>query len=322
MCEIASLRLLVGRAVGWPARNDGGKIRDSTLSRRRVVVYNEDMDTPTLLEIAHLTKALTKAVALEDVSLQVPAGSIYGLVGDTGSGRHTLLKILAGIYPAGTYEGQISFDGQVMMLKEPRDALRTGIGVVPRKAGVFDSLSVAENIMVTSWQVRQRFFVVGGQIEHQAAVVMEQWGINLDPHAPAGTLTPAQKREVMILRALCVNPRLVVLEEPLAELNSAQAVSQIIWLIRRITERGMTILYMARRPSTAMQVADRISVLRDGKVVGTWERDGFDETTMLTASLSQRMGELGDFEGELTEEPRGFMGALRNSLGRWLGGER
>jgi ABC-type sugar transport system ATPase subunit len=285
------------------------------------VTNHPSMDTPNLLEIAHLTKALPKAVALEDVSFQVPAGSIFGLVGDTGSGRHTLMKILAGIHPAETYEGQISFDGQLMLLKEPRDALRTGIGVVPRKAGVFDSLSVAENIMVTSWQVRQRFFVVGGKIEHQAAAVMEQWGINIDPHVPAGTLTPAQKREVMILRALCINPRLVVLEEPLADLSSAQAVSQIIWLIRRMVEHGMTILYMARRPSSAMQVADRIAVLRDGQVSGSWERDSFDETAMLTASLSHRMGDLGDFEGELTEEPRGFMGSLRNSLGRWFGGD-
>jgi ABC-type sugar transport system ATPase subunit len=289
---------------------------------RRIVVYNPDMDTPNLLEVAHLTKALPKAVALEDVSFQVPAGSIFGLVGDVGSGRHTLMKILAGIHPAFTYEGQISFDGQPMLLKEPRDALRVGIGVVPRKAGVFDSLSVAENIMVTSWQVRKRFIVVGGQIEQQAAALMEKWGINLDPHVPAGTLTPVQKREVMILRALCIDPRLVVLEEPLADLNSAQAVSQIIWLVRRMLERGMTILYMARRPSTVIQVADRIAVLRDGQVAGSWARDSFDETAMLTASLSQRMGDLGDFEGELTEEPRGFLGSLQNSLGRIFKGDR
>jgi len=280
------------------------------------------MDTPNTLEIAHLTKALPKAVALEDVSFQVPAGSIFGLVGDTGSGRHTLMKILAGIFPAETYEGQITFDGRLMLLKEPRDALLAGIGVVPRRAGVFDSLSVAENIMVASWQVRRRFLVVGGQIEQQAAALMEKWGINLDPHVPAAGLTPAQKREVMILRALCIEPRLVVLEEPLAELNSAQAVSQIIWLIRRMVERGITLLYMARRPSTVMQVADRIAVLRDGQVSGSWARDSFDETAMLTASLSQRMGDLGDFEGELTEEPRGWLGSLRNSLGRVFGGER
>jgi ribose transport system ATP-binding protein len=286
------------------------------------VVYNSDMDTPTLLEIAHLTKALPKAVALEDMSLQVAAGSIHGLVGDTGSGRHTLLKILAGIHPAGTYEGQILFDGQPLLLKEPRDALQAGIGVVPRKGGVFDSLSVAENIMVTSWQVRRRFLVVRGQIEQQAASVMDKWGIALDPHVPAGSLTPVQKREVMILRALCIDPRLVVLEEPLADLSSVQSVSQIMWLIRRMVERGLTVLYMARRPSNAIQVADRITVLRDGQVAGGWERDGFDETAMLTASLSHRMGDLGDFEGELTEEPRGFLGSLRNSLGRVFGGDR
>jgi ribose transport system ATP-binding protein/D-xylose transport system ATP-binding protein len=280
------------------------------------------MNTPTILELVHLTKALPKAVALDDVSLQVAAGSIHGVVGDTGSGRHTLMKILAGIHPAGSYEGQILLDGKPLRLKEPRDALQARIGVVPRKGGVFDSLSVAENIMVTSWQVRRRFLVVQGQIEQQAAAVMEKWGISLDPHVPAAGLTPAQKREVMILRALCIDPRLVVLEEPLADLSSVQSVSQIIWLIRRMAERGLTVLYTARRPSNAIQVADRITVLRDGQVAGNWERDGFDETVMLTASLSRRMGDLGDFEGELTEEPRGFLGSLRNSFGRLFGGDR
>ena len=280
------------------------------------------MDTSNILEITHLTKTLPKAVTLDDVSFQVAAGSIHGLVGDTGSGRHTLMRILAGLYPAETYEGQILFDGQPLVLREPRDAIRSGIGVVPRKGGVFDSLSVAENIMVTSWQVRRRFLVIRGQIEDQAAVVMKKWGMDLDPHAPAGSLTPTQKREVMILRALCIDPRLVALEEPLADLSSVQAVSQIMWLIRRIVERGLTILYMARRPSNVIQVADRITVLRDGQVAGSWERAGFDETVLLTAMLSRRLGDLGDFEGELTEEPSGFLGSLRNSLGRMFGGDR
>jgi ABC-type sugar transport system ATPase subunit len=280
------------------------------------------MDTSNILEFAHVTKTLPKAVALDDLSFQVVAGSIHGLVGDTGSGRHTLMKILAGLHPAETYEGQILYEGQLLHLKEPRDAIRSGIGVVPRKGGVFDSLSVAENIMVTSWQVHRRFIVVRGQIEEQADALMKKWGIDIDPHVPAGGLTPAQKREVMILRALCFDPRLVVLEEPLAELSSVQAVSQIMWLIRRMVERGLTVLYMARRPSNAIQVADRITVLRDGQVGGSWERADFDETTMLTASLSRRMGDLGDFEGELTEEPRGFLGSLRSSLGRVFGGDR
>jgi ABC-type sugar transport system ATPase subunit len=278
------------------------------------------MDTSYILEFSHITKALPKAVALDDVSFQVAAGSIHGLVGDTGSGRHTLMKILAGLYPAGTYEGQIECSGEPLMLQEPRDAIRSGIGVVPRRGGVFGSMSVAENIMVTSWQVRPRFLVVRGQIEQQAAAVMEKWGIDIDPHVPAGSLSATQKREVMILRALCIDPKVAVLEEPMADLTSVQAVSQIMWLIRRMVERGLTVLYMARRPSHAMQVADRITVLRDGQVAGSWERADFDENTLLTSMLSRRMGDLGDFEGELTEEPSGFLGSLRSSVGRLFGG--
>ena len=106
----------------------------------------------------------------------------------------------------------------------------------------------------------------------------------------------------------------------MAELNSVRAVSQILWLVRRMAEHGLTVLYMARRPADTFQVADRVTVLRDGAVAGAWERSAFDEGTVLAAEMSRRMGDLGDIEGELVEEPRGMFGSLMASFGRMFRG--
>ncbi len=277
---------------------------------------------PPILEIEHLSKALPKGVVLDDVSLQVARGSIHGVIGETGSGRHTLMKILAGVHPAGSYEGRILLDGALLALAEPRDAIRAGIGVVPRRGGVFDQLTVAENVVVTSWQVRRRFLIVRSQIEREAQGILEEWGIDADPSVPAMRLNAAQRRQVMIARALCIKPRLVVLEEPMADLSSARAISQVLWLVRRMAERGLTVLYMARRPADTFQVADRVTVLRDGTVAGSWERAAFDEGAVLAAEMSQRLADLGDIEGELAEEPRGMFGALSDSLYRLFRGGR
>ncbi len=273
-----------------------------------------------LLRMEDISKSFPGIQALREVNFELWPREVHVLVGQNGAGKSTLIKILSGAYRPDA--GKISIDGKPVEHLSPHTARQLGIATIYQEFNLIPDLSVAENIMVTSWQMRRRFLVIRGQIEHQAAAVMSKWGIDIDPHMPAGGLTPGQKREVVILRALCIDPQLVVLEEPLADLSSVQAVSQIMWLIRRIVERNLSVLYMARRPSNAMQVADRITVLRDGQVAGSWERTGFEETAMLTATLSQRMGELGDFEGELTEEPSGFLGSLRSSFGRIFGGDR
>jgi ABC-type sugar transport system ATPase subunit len=150
---------------------------------------------------------------------------------------------------------------------------------------------VAENIAVGGIQAEHRFFVSRGATEQEARAVLDRWGLTLDLYTPAGELTPIQQRLLMIARSLATNSKLIILDEPSYGLKSPQAISQLFHMVRRLSERGITCLYMARSSSDAFQIADRVTVLRDGTVAGLWERLAFDEAAVARAMASQRDGE-------------------------------
>ena len=155
--------------------------------------------------------------------------------------------------------------------------------------------------------------------EDQAREVLAHWGIDLDLGASVRAMSPLQRRYLMIARGLAASPQLVVLDEPISGIPGQHAASQLLLTIRRIAERGVTCLYLAKRPAEAMQVAQAITVLRDGEVVNTWERIQFDEAELLAAMASQR---LGDSRVERNEddfdERGGLFGPLREALERWV----
>ena len=251
------------------------------------------MDSSPILEVNHVSKTYPKTgiVALDDVTLAVRRGEIHGVVGEVGAGKTTLMKLLCGLLPVGSYQGEFLFEGTPLALHSTRDAIRLGIGAVPRRFSVFPRLSVAENIAVGGMQSEHRFFISSSATEREAQAVLDRWGLTLDLNARAGDLTPIQQRLLMIARALSANSKLVVLDEPCYGLKSPQAISQLFHMVRRLAERGITCLYMSRTPSDAFQIADRVTVLRDGMVVGLWERMAFDEAAVARAMASQRDGE-------------------------------
>jgi putative multiple sugar transport system ATP-binding protein len=201
------------------------------------------------------------------------------------------MKLLCGLLPVGSYQGEFLFEGSPLALHSTRDAIRLGIGAVPRRFSVFPRLSVAENIAVGGMESQNSFFVSKQTTERRAQEVLEHWGLTFDIGAPAGSLTPIQQRLLMIVRALSTNPKLIILDEPSYGLKSPQAISKLFHMVRRLAEREVTCLYMARTSSDAFQIADRVTVLRDGTVAGVWERMDFDEAVVSRAMASQRDGE-------------------------------
>lgn len=267
-----------------------------------------------ILEISHLTKSFPKVVALDDVSLQVRPGAIHAVLGEVGAGKTTLMRILGGFYPAGSYEGQILLDGRPLTPRSPGDALRAGVSMVPRRLGLFEHLSIAENIVVGSWQSSHKLLISRGSTEREAREVLARWEIHLDLDQRVSQLTAAQKRLVMIARALCVGPRVIILDEPLYNITIPHAIGQLLLLIRRLAERQITCLYLARRPADAFQIADRVTVLRDGAVVGTWERTDLDEAAIAAAMASQRYGDFDHVDDDDRPDTGGLLGSLQTFL--------
>jgi putative multiple sugar transport system ATP-binding protein len=278
------------------------------------------MDSSCILEMNHVTKTYPKTgiAALDDVTLSVRRGAIHGVVGEVGAGKTTLMKLLCGLLPVGSYQGEFLFEGSPLALHSTRDAIRLGIGAVPRRFSVFPRLSVAENIAVGGMQAEHRFFISKGTTEQEARAVLDRWGLTLDLYAPAGDLTPIQQRLLMIARALSTDSKLIILDEPSYGLKSPQAISQLFHMVRRLAERGITCLYMARTPSDAFQIADRVTVLRDGMVAGQWERMAFDEAAVSQAMASQRDGEPvnRDEDEDKEDGAGGIMGSLNSFFDR------
>lgn len=263
-----------------------------------------------VLELDGITKAYGETLALAAVSLAVRQGEIHGILGDNGAGKTTLLKLLTGLLPVDSYSGTVKVRGEPVVIHGPGEAIKHGIGIVPRRAGIFTGLTVADNIMVGK---EMHGLIINQARIHEAAVRhLEAVGLKLNPAAKANDLSAAQQRLLMIARALSLDTRVIILDEPAAFLKTAQDLSQLFRALRGLSERGIATLYLTRRPAEAVQISDRISVLRDGVFVAEWQRVDFDETTLIRQMQSERIGDAGYVDHDDLNQSRGWLDGLRN----------
>ena len=273
------------------------------------------MGSEFVLELEHVTKRHGAIAALSDLSLSVRHGEIHGVLGDNGAGKTSLLKILSGMEgarSAGALEGVIRVNGAPVEIDSPQQAIKHGIGVVPRRPGIFSGLSVADNIVVG--KEMQGLIINQARMREQASRFMEMIGLRLDPSAKASGLTASQQRLLMIARALSLDVKIVVMDEPAAFLTTPQDLSQLFRAVRSLAERDIATLYLTRRPVEAVQISDRISVLRDGEVVALWQRTDFDESVLITQMQSQRIGDAGYVDHDDLNQPRGWLDGLRSLI--------
>jgi len=275
------------------------------------------MTEPCLLELNHITRAYPQIVALDDLSLSVERGAIHGILGEDGAGKTTIMRIIGGVYPQSSFTGEIRFRDAVMEMRNAADAIRVGLTIVPRRLAVFEHLSIAENVMLARWQATRQLLIStrGTQVEAQA--ILDRWAIKLDASVQARGLNPGQQRLVLMARALAVEPQVIVLDEPLYGIGDVSGVSRILHTIRRLAEQRVTTLYLARRVAEVCQIADRVTVLRDGTNVGTWERETFDEAAMASAMVSRRPGDIKHIDDE-EGPPSGPFGSLQHLFGNWF----
>jgi ABC-type sugar transport system ATPase subunit len=229
-----------------------------------------DSTRPPLLEIDHLTKVYKGLAALDDVSLRVERAAVHAVVGEAGAGKTTLMKVLGGFLRAGDYAGDLRLQGAPLRLRSPADALRAGIAIVPRKIALMENASVTENIALGSSQVQRSFWMSREADRAASQQLLHDWSMDIDPAAPVRSLAPLQRRLLMIARGLAVNPKVIVLDEPLTDVSGFHATAQLLRFVRRLAEHGLACLYLTQRVPDALVVANTITALRDGRVVETW----------------------------------------------------
>ncbi len=249
------------------------------------------MGETNLLEMKNITKRFPGVVALNNVTFYVKKGSIHGLVGENGAGKSTLMKILSGSYPHGSYEGELSLGGKILELHSTADALNKGIGVVPQEINVVDQLTVAENIVVGKWSNGQGPMVSLRAVKAHVADFLKEYNIALDPGALVFRLTASQKQMVMIARALYRSPDILILDEP----TSSLAMSEIENLFNHLDElrkKGVTCVFITHKLVEIFRLTDHTTVLRDGEVTGEFDRQEYDESTMISAMVGRKIENL------------------------------
>ncbi|HVP18843.1 MAG TPA: sugar ABC transporter ATP-binding protein, partial [Spirochaetia bacterium] len=226
-----------------------------------------DTITTPVLEMSHISKRFDTIQALDDVSLRLYPGEIHTLVGENGAGKSTLIKIMTGIYAPD--EGQIVLDGKPIRVHSSVDAQAYGIAAIYQEPMVFPDLNVAENIFITHGSLG--IIVNRSRMSREAEAILAKLDVNLDVRMQARGLTLAQQQTVEIAKAISLQVRVLIMDEPTASL-SAHEVAQLFKLTRTLRDQGVSILFISHRMEEIFEIADRVSVFRDGRWVSTKAR--------------------------------------------------
>jgi simple sugar transport system ATP-binding protein len=221
-----------------------------------------------LLELSGVSKSFGSQVALNDVDMEIGESEAVGLIGDNGAGKSTLVKILSGVYPLSS--GTVRFAGDEVHFRSPLDARRAGVEMIYQDLALAEDLDVAANIFLGR-EIRRRLGPLSlldrNAMVIEAARVLAELGVDVQPEREAGTLSGGEKQMVAVARALQFEPSLLLMDEPTAAL-SAEKIKVLLGLVEGLKERGVSILLVSHRFTDILHVCDRVIVLRQGDLVG------------------------------------------------------
>ncbi len=237
------------------------------------------------LQFSHITKEYPGVTALGDVSLSFSRGEVHALMGANGAGKSTLIKLLSGAEQPTA--GSIIFDGETYDQFQPDLALEKGIGVVYQENNLVPTLSVMENVFLGHWP-GNRITVNKKEMREKTLEYLREFHVDVDPDAQVETLSPAMQQIVEIIRIISRPLKVLVLDEPTAPLTIAE-VDVLFHIVRTLQERNITIIYISHRMEEIFQIADRVSVLRDGRYVGTASMEGMTRQRLISMMIGKEV---------------------------------
>jgi ribose transport system ATP-binding protein len=221
-----------------------------------------------LLRVQGVSKSFPGVQALEDMHLDLRAGEVLAVVGENGAGKSTLMKLLTGVYDVD--EGEFSFNGEPYEPTSPKHALELGISIIHQEFNLMPDLTVAQNLFIGREPRGSGFFLSERALNARAAELIERLHLPLRPKELVGNLTVAKQQMVEIGKALSYDPKLLIMDEPTAALNDAE-VEVLHDLIRRFVKPDTGVIYISHRMDEIKRIAHRVTVIRDGRFVGTRE---------------------------------------------------
>ncbi len=219
-----------------------------------------------MLECRNIHKHYGGVAALKGISWKLQPGEVHALCGENGAGKSTLARIFCGI--TAPSEGEVVLDGKVVNWSGPLAARLAGLGIILQEFDLFAHLSIAENLAIGNARLEASSWVSPRALHDAARPLLRDVGLELDPAAPLGHLSVSQWQLVAIARVLALDAKVIFMDEPTSALTD-DAVERLFGLIRRLKERGVAIVYVSHKMNEIFRICDRVSVMRDGEMIGT-----------------------------------------------------
>jgi ribose transport system ATP-binding protein len=241
-----------------------------------------------ILEVRKISKSFPGVRALNNVDLRIWPGEVHALMGENGAGKSTLMKILSGAYRPDS--GQILIDGKAVQFRNPHDARAAGIGIIYQELTVTPNLTVSGNVFLGSELKRFGFMKDAASMDRKTQEVLHRLGARFQAEDRAANLLVAEQQQVEIARALFHRSRVLVMDEPTAALSDRETV-RLFEIVRQLRSEGLAIIYISHRMAEVYELADRLSVLRDGEYVGELKRAEFSADKVIEMMVGRRVEE-------------------------------
>jgi D-xylose transport system ATP-binding protein len=248
------------------------------------------MPQASFLAMQNITKSFPGVRALDGVSFELGTGEIHALVGENGAGKSTLMKILGGVYSHSEHGGKVFINGKLQHFANVRDAEKAGIAVIYQELSLVREMTVGENIFLGR-EPRRLGVIRWEELYRRAREILDDLHLVIDVHTPIRNLGIGQQQLVEIAKALSHDARILVLDEPTAALTDTEA-ETLFAILKKLRARGVGMIYISHKLNEVLRISDRITVLRDGKTVGTNATANWDEPQVIARMVGREVGNI------------------------------
>lgn len=241
------------------------------------------------VEFREIEKYFPGVKALDKISFKAESGSVYAFLGENGAGKSTLLKILNGDYePSG---GEYIIDGEVKRFTRPKDAIENGVSVIYQERQVVMNMTVAENVFLGNWPLKAGKLVDFEYMNRRTHEISERFGLNINPEAKVGTLSIAYQQMVEIMKAINRDSKIIAFDEPTASLSDKE-IEILFKIIKELQGEGKIIFYVSHRMNEIEQIAQKVIVFKDGKLVGMVDRKEVTDDDLIRMMVGRPLGSI------------------------------
>jgi len=242
------------------------------------------MDNTFALEMIGITKAFPGVLALDEVTLKVKPGTVHALMGENGAGKSTLMKCLFGIYKED--QGNIILNGKECHFQGSHDALKNGVSMIHQELSNVPERSVAENLWLGREPIKKNHLIDHKKMNADTEALLQHLEIKINPTQRIGSLSISMQQTCEIAKAVSYNASIVVMDEPTSSLTDNE-VERLFKIIRQLRSQGVSIVYISHKMNEIFSIADEVSVMRDGKMIGTYDVEEINESKLISLMVGR-----------------------------------